>query len=590
MSAAEMKAGDLLARDAGSTKGCRLYRPLSRLAGIACYFYYSEIEISGLEHLPGDGIPTVVAAAHPAQHVDAFLIVGRIPIRARSFFRPIARDKEFRNKSLLGWFLESGGCLPIMRQSDYEGQQIGAANAKLNSRLIEELGNGQAILLSPEGRTLYQPHMASLKTGIARTVSDTLTAHRDEPDWKVVIANVSLCYLHRERFRSKVLLRFNEPIILTPRTHPELICNAETGKLDDFAGVRALTELMGTRIKEGMLDLDTWDTTRQAIIARSILQPLDAPRPSLSDYVTQAQNIGLAIMDADFYHDSENSEKSSQTGKSTPSSPIVPTLGKDSSRMIISFSEKSIESSEEGRKSMLPDQLLNYLNRLEAFGINDHDLMHVATQHSIWLLLQLLVRIIVTPVIGAFAIPATILLAPMFLMCSYSCGKMAKGRPNSEGEDCVRLMQSRVRILAGFVGLIVSWFLCLIVLVVVAVTVDKAHWVWPILLVVPVLQFLSIKVIEFFYASTRTGLVFCYILTSRLRGSSAIPEMQAARTQLHTQLQALVKASPYAAKCTTTSQPRGKVWLLRDAIYRVAIGRQPDWSDCLSLHDQTRYK
>jgi hypothetical protein len=63
----------------------------------------------------------------------------------------------------------------------------------------------------------YHPGMAPLKTGVARIVSDTLTAQKDQDNFELTLLTCSITYMHRERFRSDVLISFNPPLKLKPK-------------------------------------------------------------------------------------------------------------------------------------------------------------------------------------------------------------------------------------------------------------------------------------------------------------------------------------------------------------------------------------
>jgi len=59
--------------------------------------------------------------------------------------------------------------------------------------------------------------MAPLKSGVARIASDTLTAQKDQGSFELTLLTCSITYMHRERFRSDVLVSFNPPLKLRPK-------------------------------------------------------------------------------------------------------------------------------------------------------------------------------------------------------------------------------------------------------------------------------------------------------------------------------------------------------------------------------------
>ncbi|SCV70305.1 BQ2448_1699 [Microbotryum intermedium] len=48
-------------------------------------------------------------------------------------------------------------------------------------------------------------HIAPLKQGVARILSDTLTRHEHDHDFKVEVQTCSITYLHRDLFRSEII-------------------------------------------------------------------------------------------------------------------------------------------------------------------------------------------------------------------------------------------------------------------------------------------------------------------------------------------------------------------------------------------------
>jgi len=62
------------------------------------------------------------------------------------------------------------------------------------------------VCLFPEGMSRYYPTVAPLKTGVARLASDVLSKCRDDPTFEVDILTCSITYMHREHFRSDVLV------------------------------------------------------------------------------------------------------------------------------------------------------------------------------------------------------------------------------------------------------------------------------------------------------------------------------------------------------------------------------------------------
>jgi glycerol-3-phosphate O-acyltransferase / dihydroxyacetone phosphate acyltransferase len=83
----------------------------------------------------------------------------------------------------------------------------------------------------------FHPGMAPLKTGVARIVSDTLTAQKDQEDFELTLLTCSITYMHRERFRSDVLISFNPPLKLRPKVSVlrlQLLRNSQVASSDNY--------------------------------------------------------------------------------------------------------------------------------------------------------------------------------------------------------------------------------------------------------------------------------------------------------------------------------------------------------------------
>lgn len=141
----------------------------------------------------------------------------------------------------------------------------------------------------PEGLSRYYPELSPLKQGVARIVSDVLgrQTSNNNPDFKLAIQTCSITYLHRNLFRSSVLVTFHPPLIVTPKTHPTLIASSPSFSYDS---VRLLTNQMGEQIRSGILDAPSWEFIRVANTARRLYAPLGT-RLGLGDHVRLTQRF-----------------------------------------------------------------------------------------------------------------------------------------------------------------------------------------------------------------------------------------------------------------------------------------------------------
>ena len=134
----------------------------------------------------------------------------------QKFLRMTAKSTLFGKKTFSSWLIESSGALPLQRKIDFaEGTQID--NTHVMNKLYEALENGDTIGLFPEGMSRYRSGMAPLKTGVARVVSEVLTRRKDDPNYELTLVTCSITYMHRQHFRSDVLITFHPPIKFRPQ-------------------------------------------------------------------------------------------------------------------------------------------------------------------------------------------------------------------------------------------------------------------------------------------------------------------------------------------------------------------------------------
>lgn len=257
--------------------------------------------VEGEENIPEDGVPCVLTANHSNSLTDALLLVTTVPKSRRSLLRLTAKDTQFGRGTFTSWLIESAGTLPIKRPKDHKGEKVD--NSKVFEKLIGALEKGDMVCLFPEGLSRYYPEISPLKQGVSRIVSDTLVRQKDNPDFRLAIQTTSIVYLHRNLFRSDVLVTFHPPMYISASSHPDLVLepssttdssNHATPADPHERAIRALTASIGASIRAGILDAPSWAVIRLANTCRRLYAPLGT-RLTLGDHVRLTQRFVDAL-------------------------------------------------------------------------------------------------------------------------------------------------------------------------------------------------------------------------------------------------------------------------------------------------------
>lgn len=158
--------------------------------------FYREVVVRGLPNLP-EGGPLVLVANHGNSLVDPLLLIACLPRRIRF----LAKSTLWQNPVLVP-LLTLAGAVPVHRRQDGEDM---SKNRDTFERCHQELLDGGAVALFPEGISYHAPELQPLKTGAARIAQGV-------PGTPIV--PVGITFEDKATFRSRVLLVIGEP--LTP--------------------------------------------------------------------------------------------------------------------------------------------------------------------------------------------------------------------------------------------------------------------------------------------------------------------------------------------------------------------------------------
>jgi 1-acyl-sn-glycerol-3-phosphate acyltransferase len=207
-----------------------LYRGLRKILQLGLELYFVDIQRAGEKRIPRTG-PVIFAANHPNSIMDT-VVLGSQTNRTISY---LARSGLFENP-LVALLFRNAGVIPIYRRGDGPAPEGG--NDESFRAAFEVLENGGTIGIFPEGQNAPERHVRDIKTGTARIALGAEAKN----DWSlgVNVIPVGLNFEDRDRYLTRVLVRFGEPIDVREF--------AGLYREDERRAVRELTE----RIQDGI--------------------------------------------------------------------------------------------------------------------------------------------------------------------------------------------------------------------------------------------------------------------------------------------------------------------------------------------------
>ncbi|MEP6833476.1 MAG: lysophospholipid acyltransferase family protein [Gemmatimonas sp.] len=280
-----------------------LYEIFRPVASIALRWYYRSVSVAGRSKVPTTG-PVFFAVNHPNAMVDALVVATVVPRRVGF----TAKSTIFANP-VLSAFLHAVGVVPLKRAADmaketaikatgdsgvnhsvtpgasgntkvHSDASLDNTSAKAAAQAIDPARNadsfravsaamaeGKAIVVFPEGISHDAPHLAPLRTGLARMALQA----RDSLNVRgIQIIPVGLLFERKEEPRSRVLVQIGEPI-----------------DVDSFAlgaqSVETLTGLIGKRLAAVTLNFETPEDAARIQVIGETIAALIEPVTDLGD-------------------------------------------------------------------------------------------------------------------------------------------------------------------------------------------------------------------------------------------------------------------------------------------------------------------
>ncbi|KAG1731516.1 uncharacterized protein EDB91DRAFT_1154364 [Suillus paluster] len=501
--------------------------------------FYGTIVVENADLIPKTGQPCIVCANHSNSLTDALLLVTSMPSRTRNMLRLTAKSTQFGHRTFTSWLIESAGTVPIKRRKDFNNNEVD--NTQVMDKLMDALELGDAVCLFPEGASRYHPTIAPLKTGVARIVSDVLSRNRDDPDFSVSILTCSVTYMHRQYFRSDVLVTFNPPMT----DNPELLVPVQ------YDEIRALTARMQQQISSRTIDSPSWEFVRSAKMATRIYAPLGT-RMSLGDYV----RITRTFVEA--FKASDETQKSMRSAE-----------------------DHSIDfTREDAELNQLRHDLKTYQDRLVHWGIKDDRITHPLSLRTI--IMRMVIRLTWFICLFTISLPGLVLWTPVFITTFIAVRNFKRTGPVWDTWDEI----AQYKLVYGLFSGLSVWAACILfTLPSAAITT----------FIVPAMMWMTLRWMEDAVSAFRAFMALARLLCV---GKETLDEIRLTRRDLHARLMDLAVGTlglpndPEKFFVKSGGKQKGRVrstWDSGAKYFSVRRRRKRDWNETLRLYDQVDY-
>jgi 1-acyl-sn-glycerol-3-phosphate acyltransferase len=217
--------------------------------------------------------PVLLVANHFGGAADAVVLMDVLPRRPRI----LADDKIWTipvARQVMQWL----GAIPVHRGRGHEG----ADNTDMFAECHAALGEGEMLLIFPEGITREEPSIGQVRSGAARIALGA----RQAGVRGLRIVPVGLHYDDKAAFRSSVYVRRGDVIDLDAEVHAAMAAGSDADTDGDASSadapasqherVEQLTELIEGRLREAAPDFADWREARALqLCAEAFLRTLE---------------------------------------------------------------------------------------------------------------------------------------------------------------------------------------------------------------------------------------------------------------------------------------------------------------------------
>ncbi|KAG0005470.1 hypothetical protein BGZ65_011042 [Modicella reniformis] len=518
-----------------------MYKAIRFFFKMCLHSFYAHVEVEGTENIAPDNYPAILVANHSNSLTDAIAVLATVPPQSRSMIRLTAKDTFWHQPGVFNSVIKSAGTLPIKRRKDYDNQKVD--NTETLNILIDSIGTG----------------------------SCTLSKYQDIPDFSLTLMTASINYLHREKFRSDVVVTFHTPIVLTPQQDQKLFSSNQTEKNE---AIRKLTELMENTVRATLLDAQDWQTVRVGHTARKLYAGDLGTRISLGQYMRLTRKFVAAFGQ----HKRESAEPGTVIEKDGETVVNGQKYTNDDSLDMKQPTEMDAEIAKKIDK--LASDLSDYQDQLDFFHLKDYRIQQGKPSSKV-IIAKLFQRFLLACLLSTICIPGLILWAPVFLAVKIQEKRLREKGPLEDILD--EIAQYKLMIATLFLPII--WGVC------VMLTLPIAFITGPGIVV---LMWLTIRWLEDLIHNAKSMLSLLrllYICPETMESLRECRQELAVRVhEFAVQLLRLPEDPEELVRENKTHLANsGWIGRLSGSYFSIKRRRRKDWNEVMRLHDVTNF-
>ncbi|KAF4003340.1 Acyltransferase family protein [Saccharomyces cerevisiae] len=244
-------------------------------------------------------------------------------------------------------------------------------NTETFQSVFDHLHTKGCVGIFPEGGSHDRPSLLPIKAGVAIMALGAVAA---DPTMKVAVVPCGLHYFHRNKFRSRAVLEYGEPIVVDGK-YGEMYKNSPRETVSKL--LKKITNSLFS-VTENAPDYDTLMVIQAA---RRLYQPVKVRLP-------------------------------------------LPAIVEINRRLLFGYSKFK----DDPRIIHLKKLVYDYNRKLDSVGLKDHQVMQLKTTklEALRCFVTLIVRLIKFSVFAILSLPGSILFTPIFIICRVYSEKKAK--------------------------------------------------------------------------------------------------------------------------------------------------------------------